>query len=47
MSEDGKFIPGMLDKMQKLMIEYKTIPNLTSPLGESAFIDLSYLPAPR
>ena len=47
MSEDGKFIPGMLDEMQKLMIEYKTIPNLTSPLPESAFVDLSYLPAPR
>jgi NitT/TauT family transport system substrate-binding protein len=47
MSEDGKFIPGMLDEMQKLMIEYKTVPNLTSPLPESAFVDLSYLPAPR
>jgi ABC-type nitrate/sulfonate/bicarbonate transport system substrate-binding protein len=47
MSEDGKFIPGMLDEMQKLMIEYKTVPNLTSPLPESTFVDLSYLPAPR
>jgi ABC-type nitrate/sulfonate/bicarbonate transport system substrate-binding protein len=47
MSEDGKFIPGMLDEMQRLMIEYKTIPNLTSPLSEDAFVDLSYLPASR
>jgi ABC-type nitrate/sulfonate/bicarbonate transport system substrate-binding protein len=44
MSEDGTFIPGMLDGMQRLMIEYKTIPNLTSPLPESAFVDLSFLP---
>jgi NitT/TauT family transport system substrate-binding protein len=47
MSEDGKFIPGMLDGMQRLMIEYKTIPSLTSPLPESAFVDLSYLPPSR
>jgi hypothetical protein len=28
------------------MIKYKMIPNFTSPLPDSAFVDLSYLPAP-
>lgn len=44
MSEDGRFIPGMLDRLQRLMIKYKMIGNLSSPLPESAFVDLSYLP---
>jgi ABC-type nitrate/sulfonate/bicarbonate transport system substrate-binding protein len=44
MSEDGQFIPGMLDRLQSLMIQYKMIPNFTSPLREEAFVDLSYLP---
>lgn len=45
MSEDGKFLPGMLDRLQSLMIKYKMIPNFTAPLPESAFLDLSYLPS--
>jgi NitT/TauT family transport system substrate-binding protein len=46
MSEDGRFFPGMLDRLQGLMIKYKMIPNFTAPLPERAFVDLSYLPAP-
>jgi NitT/TauT family transport system substrate-binding protein len=45
MSEDGRFFPGMLDRLQGLIIKYKMIPNFTSPLPERAFVDLSYLPA--
>jgi NitT/TauT family transport system substrate-binding protein len=47
MSEDGQFIPGMLDRLQSLMIQYKMVPNYTAPLPDSAFVDLSYLPAAR
>ena len=47
MSEDGRFIPGFLNKLQNLMIQYKMVPNFTSPLPESAFVDLSYLPPAR
>jgi NitT/TauT family transport system substrate-binding protein len=43
-SEDGKFIPGFLPKFQNLVIEHKQIPNLTAPLPEDQFVDLSYLP---
>lgn len=44
MSEDGQFIPGMLDRLQALMIKYKMVPNLTSPLPDDRILDLSYLP---
>lgn len=44
MSEDGRFFPGMLDRLQGLMIKYKMIANYTSPLPDKAFVDLSYLP---
>lgn len=44
MSEDGKFFPGMLDRLQGLMIKYKMIANFSSPLPDNAFVDLSYLP---
>jgi ABC-type nitrate/sulfonate/bicarbonate transport system substrate-binding protein len=47
MSEDGRFIPGFLDKLQSLMIEYKMVPGYTAKIPESAFVDLSYLPAAR
>ena len=39
MSEDGRFFPGMMDRLQALMIKYKMIPNFTSPLPDSAFVD--------
>lgn len=44
MSEDGKFFPGMLDRLQGLMVKYKMIANFKSPLPDKAFVDLSYLP---
>jgi ABC-type nitrate/sulfonate/bicarbonate transport system substrate-binding protein len=44
MSEDGRFLPGMLDKLQSLMIKYKMVPNYTSPLPDDRIMDLSYLP---
>jgi NitT/TauT family transport system substrate-binding protein len=44
-SPDGKFIPGFLAKFQDLVIEHKQIPNLTAPLPENAFVDLSFLPS--
>ena len=47
MSEDGRPLPGVFDRLQALMIKYKMIPNFTSPLKPSAFLDLSYLPSAR
>jgi ABC-type nitrate/sulfonate/bicarbonate transport system substrate-binding protein len=44
-SPDGKFIPGFLPKFQNLVIEHRQIPNLTAPLPEDRFVDLSYLPS--
>jgi NitT/TauT family transport system substrate-binding protein len=44
-SPDGKFIPGFLPKFQSLVIEHKQIPNLTAPLAEDRFVDLSFLPS--
>lgn len=44
MSEDGQFIPGMLDRLQALMIKYKMVPNFTTPLPDDRILDLSYLP---
>jgi NitT/TauT family transport system substrate-binding protein len=42
-SLDGRFVPGFLRQFQELMISYQMIPNLTSPLPEDQFVDLSYL----
>jgi ABC-type nitrate/sulfonate/bicarbonate transport system substrate-binding protein len=45
MSPDGKFFPGFLPKFQNLVIEHNQIPNLTAPLPEDQFVDLSFLPS--
>jgi ABC-type nitrate/sulfonate/bicarbonate transport system substrate-binding protein len=47
MSEDGRFIPGMLDRLQVLMIKYKMVPNFTTPLPDDRILDLSYLPSQK
>ena len=44
-SPDGRFIPGFLPSFQSLVIEHRQIPNLTAPLAEDRFVDLSFLPS--
>jgi NitT/TauT family transport system substrate-binding protein len=45
MSEDGRPIPGIFDRVQTLMIKYKMVPDYNVTLKPDAYMDLSYLPA--